>query len=54
MPLSEDETARAVNRAADEVCKKKKDAEKVKKEACECAKLQCGKLNRVRRGGSGG
>jgi hypothetical protein len=44
MPLPEDEVVRAANRATDEAaCKKKKDAEKAKKEAQEHAKLQRGK-----------
>jgi hypothetical protein len=38
--LPEDEAERVANRVTDEVCKKKKDVEKAKKEARECAKLQ--------------
>jgi hypothetical protein len=42
-PLLEDKNTRAANRAADEACKKKKDVEKMKKEAQEHPKLQCWK-----------
>jgi hypothetical protein len=41
--MVEDKMARVANHAADEVYKKKKDAEKAKKEAREWARLQRGK-----------